>query len=280
VQLARRVEELVAISDFVTIHATKTPDTIGLVNAEVLAKAKPGMRLINAGRAASSTSRRSPTRSATASSAAPRSTRSRRSPRPIAAVRARQRGRHPAPRRVDRRSAGQGGETIAEQVVLALRGDFVPFAVNVAASEASETVRPFLPLAERLGRSVLGLAGGALDRSRSSTKASSPTTTAGCSRLSILKGVLGPVVDEPVSFVNAPQLAQERGISVRETKSSDARDYVNLITVRGVAGRRRRSPARLFGKQQGPRIVGIDEHTLDLPPARHMLVVHNEDRPA
>ena len=55
----------------------------------------------------------------------------------------------------------KAGETIAEQVVLALRGDFVPFAVNVAASEASETVRPFLPLAERLGRLFTGLAGGA-----------------------------------------------------------------------------------------------------------------------
>src|SRR5580765_8183528 len=50
VQLADGIEELVSISDFVTIHATKTPDTIGLVNADVLAKAKPGLRLINAGR--------------------------------------------------------------------------------------------------------------------------------------------------------------------------------------------------------------------------------------
>ena len=50
--------------------------------------------------------------------------------------------------------------------MLALRGDFVPFAVNVAASEASETVRPFLPLAERLGRLFSGLAGGAPDDAR------------------------------------------------------------------------------------------------------------------
>ena len=53
----------------------------------------------------------------------------------------------------------KAGETIAEQVVLALRGDFVPFAVNVAASEASESVRPYLPLAERVGRLFTGLAG-------------------------------------------------------------------------------------------------------------------------
>ena len=64
---------------------------------------------------------------------------------------------------------------------------------------------------------------------------------------------------------------------MRETKSSDARDYVNLIVVRGDQGTH--VAATLFGKQQAPRIVGIDGHQVDLPPARHMLVVHNEDVP-
>ncbi len=93
----------------------------------------------------------------------------------------------------------------------------------------------------------------------------------------MLKGVLAPVVAEPVSFVNAPQIAEQRGISVRETKSSDARDYVNLIVVRGDQGTH--VAATLFGKHQAPRIVGIDGHQVDLPPARHMLVVHNDDSP-
>ena len=171
----------------------------------------------------------------------------------------------------------KAGETIAEQVVLALRGDFVPFAVNVAASEASETVRPFLPLAERLGRLFSGLAGNALDTIEILYEGEIADYDCRVLTLSILKGVLGPVVDEPVSFVNAPQLAQERGIAVRETKSSDARDYVNLIVVRGDQGTH--VAATLFGKHQVPRIVGIDGHQVDLPPARHMLVVHNDDSP-
>jgi D-3-phosphoglycerate dehydrogenase len=89
--------------------------------------------------------------------------------------------------------------------------------------------------------------------------------------------VLAPVMTEPVSFVNAPQLAEQRGIAVRETKSSDARDFVNLIVVRGDQGTQ--VSATLFGKQQSPRIVGIDGHSVDLPPASHMLVVHNDDTP-
>jgi D-3-phosphoglycerate dehydrogenase len=80
-----------------------------------------------------------------------------------------------------------------------------------------------------------------------------------------------------VSFVNAPQIAEQRGIVYRETKSSDARDYVNLIVVRGDQGTH--VAATLFGKQQAPRIVGIDGHSVDLPPARYMLVVHNDDTP-
>jgi len=281
VQLAPTIEELVAISDFVTIHATKTPETIGLVNAAVLAKAKPGMRLINAGRggivdeaaladavrdgrmggAAIDTFAQEPTTES-----------------PLFELDNVVVTPHLGASTAE--AQDKAGETIAEQVVLALRGDFVPFAVNVAASEASETVRPFLPLSERLGRLFSSLAGGSPQTLEILYEGEIADYDCRVLTLSILKCVLGPVVHEPVSFVNAPQLAQERGISVRETKSSDARDYVNLVTVRGDAGTGSAQVAgTLFGKKQGPRIVGIDEHTVDLPPARHMLVVHNDDRP-
>jgi len=162
-------------------------------------------------------------------------------------------------------------------VILALRGDFVPFAVNVAASEASESVRPFLPLAERVGRLFTGLAGGAPATLEIEYEGEIADYDCRVLTLSVLKGVLAPVMEEPVSFVNAPQIAEQRGLAFRETKSSDARDYVNLIVVRGDQGTH--VAATLFGKQQVPRIVGIDGHSVDLPPARNMLVVHNDDSP-
>jgi D-3-phosphoglycerate dehydrogenase len=171
----------------------------------------------------------------------------------------------------------KAGDTIAEMVVLALNGDFVPFAVNVAASEAAESVRPYLPLAERIGRLFTGLAGSAPGTIEVEYEGELADYDCRVLTLSVLKGVLTPVVDEPVSFVNAPQLAELRGITVRETKSSDARDYVNLIVVRGDQGTE--VAATLFGKQQAPRIVAIDGHSVDLPPAQHMLVVHNDDSP-
>ena len=98
--------------------------------------------------------------------------------------------------------------------------------------------------------------------------------------LAILRGVLASVVDEPVSFVNAPQLADERGLTYRESLSTSARDYVNLVTLRGrVGGREVHVAGTLAGHRGEPRIVGIDDHAIEVPPARHMLVVRNEDVP-
>lgn len=278
VQLVETIDDLVAQSDFVTVHATKTPETIGLVNAAVLAHAKPGMRLVNAGRggivdeaaladairsghlggAAIDTFAKEPTTES-----------------PLFELDTVVVTPHLGASTGE--AQDKAGVTIAEQVILALRGDFVPFAVNIAASEASETVRPFMPLAERLGRLFTGMSGGAPNTLEITYEGDIADYDCRVLTLSVLKGLLGSVVDEPVSFVNAPQIAEQRGITVRETTSSDARDYVNLISVRGDDGTH--VAGTLFGKQEAPRIVGIDEHIVDLPPARHIVVVHNEDVP-
>jgi D-3-phosphoglycerate dehydrogenase len=174
----------------------------------------------------------------------------------------------------------KAGQTIAEQVALALASEFVPYAVNVAASEASETVRPFLPLAERLGTLFTALASGVVEELEVTYEGEIADYDCRVLTLAIMRGVLAPVVDEPVSFVNAPQLADMRGLAVRETTSSSARDYVNLVTLRGrLDGRSVHVAGTLYGKRAAPRIVGIDDHIVDVPPSSHMLVVRNEDVP-
>ncbi len=175
-----------------------------------------------------------------------------------------------------REAQDKAGETIAEQVLLALSGGFVPYAVNVSATEASETVRPFLPLAERLGRLFASLNDGvpsALEVEYQGHLADYDTRIL---TLAVLKGLLGAGSEEPVSYVNAPQLATERGVVVRESKTSEAKDYVNLISLRGddhgLAG-------TLFGLRNEARLVMVDDHTVDIPPSSHMVVVRNDDRP-
>ena len=142
-------------------------------------------------------------------------------------------------------------------MLLALGGDFVPFAVNVSASEASETVRPFLPLAERLGSLFASLNEGVPASIEITYEGQLADYDTRILTLAVLKGLLRAGSEEPVSYVNAPQIAEVRGVDVRETKSSAARDYVNLVSLRGgdhaIAG-------TLAGPRSEPRIVMVDDH--------------------
>lgn len=281
VDLVPTVEELVERADFLTIHLPKTPDTLGLISAELLTHAKPTLRIVNTARggivdeaALADAVREGRIAGAALDVFAAEPTTE--SPLfeldPVVVT------PHLGASTVE--AQDKAGQTIAEQVVLALQGEFVPFAVNLAATEASATVQPYMPLAERLGRLFTSVAGGTVDTLEISYEGQIADYDCRVLTLSVLKGVLGPVVDEPVSFVNAPQLAEERGLVVRETTSSSARDYVNLIELRGESADGATHVAgTLYGKNDAPRIVAIDDYIVELPPSSHMLVVRNEDRP-
>jgi D-3-phosphoglycerate dehydrogenase len=281
VQLVPTLEELVAMADFLTVHLPKTPETLGLIGRDLLAKAKPTLRIVNTARggivdevalAEAVRDGRIAGASLDVFEAEP-TTES-----PLFELEQVVVTPHLGASTAE--AQDKAGQTIAEQVVLALQGDFVPYAVNVAASEANETVRPFLPLAERLGALFTGLASGIADALEVSYEGEIADYDCRVLTLAILRGVLAPVVDEPVSFVNAPQLAAQRGLTYRETTSSSARDYVNLVTLRGtVGGDPVHVAGTLYGKREAPRIVGIADHIVDLPPSSHMLVVRNADVP-
>jgi len=281
VELVPSVEELIGRVDLLTIHLPKTPETMGLLDAGMLAKAKPGLRVVNTSRggivdeAALADAIRGGTIGGAALDvfATEPTTESPLFGLPNVVV-------TPHLGASTTEAQDKAGQTIAEQVVLALHGEFVPFAVNLAATEASSVVAPFLPLAERLGLLFTALAGGVVETLEVSYEGQIADYDCKVLTLGVLKGVLGPVLDEPVSFVNAPQLAAERGLAIRETKLSNARDYVNLIELRGRFGDRATHVAgTLYGKQAAPRIVGIDEHIVDVPPTSHMVVVRNADVP-
>ncbi|MDQ6854811.1 MAG: phosphoglycerate dehydrogenase [Actinomycetota bacterium] len=281
VRLVPTLEELVGTVDFLTVHLPKTPETIGLIGRDVLAKAKPTLRIINTARggivdeAALDEALRESRIAGAALDVfdAEPTTES-----PLFELDNVVVTPHLGASTAE--AQDKAGQTIAEQVVLALRGDFVPYAVNVAATEASETVRPFLPLAERLGTLFTALAGGVVETLEVSYEGEIADYDCRVLTLAITRGVLAPVVDEPVSFVNAPQLAEMRGLELRETKSSSARDYVNLVSLRGKVGDRPVHVAGTLAGQRGePRIVGIDDHSIEVPPSNHMVVVRNEDVP-
>src|SRR5947207_9781532 len=156
------LDELLRESDFISIHLPKTPETVGLIGAKELAAVKPGVRIINAARGGLVDEQALADAIADGRVGGAGIDVFTKEPcvaSPLFGFDNVVVTPHLGASTVE--AQDKAGETIAEMVVLALRGDFVPFAVNVAASEASESVRPFLPLAERVGRLFTGLAGGA-----------------------------------------------------------------------------------------------------------------------
>jgi D-3-phosphoglycerate dehydrogenase len=271
------LESVLAVSDFITIHVNKTPETIGMINAERLAQAKRGIRVINVGRGGivDEVALAEAIQSGQVGGAGlDVFTKEPTTESPLFALDSVVVTPHLGASTVE--AQDKAGDTIAEQVGLALAGEFVPFAVNVSAAEASETVRPFLPMAERLGELIASFGAAAVETVDVEYQGQIADYDTRILTLSLLKGYFGRISDEPVSYVNAPKIAAERGISVRETATTTVHDYVNLITVRagghGIAG-------TLSGLRGEPRIVMVDDHAVDVPPASHMLIVRNDDRP-
>ncbi len=271
------LEELMAESDFVSIHLPKTSETAGLIDADVLAKAKPGIRIVNAARGGilDEVALADALQTGQVSGAAldvfstEPCTESRLFELPNVVV-------TPHLGASTHEAQDKAGVTIAEQVNLALAGDLVPFAVNVAATEVSEFVRPFLPLAELLGRCFACLNDGIPDRLEVEYQGGLAGAGTAILTLAVLKGVFAAGTEEPVSYVNAPQLADERGLEVRESSLSTTRDHVNLLTLRSTE---HSLAGTLSGPRAEPRIVMVDDHEgMEVAPAEHMLVVRNDDR--
>ncbi len=271
------LDEVMAQSDFISIHLPKTKETIGLINQDMLQKAKSGIRIINTARggiideealyeaiksgqvagAGLDVFEKEPTTDS-----------------PLFSLTSVVVTPHLGASTIE--AQDKAGITIAEQVLLALEGAFVPFAVNINASEATGDVSQFLKLSEQLGRVFACLSEGLPDHLEIEFQGNLANEDTRILTLSLLKGLFAAGTEEPVSYVNAPQLAAERGLEIRESKSSSSRDYVNLISLRSelhsLAG-------TLVGVQSTPRLVMVDDHVVEVPPAQNMLVVRNDDRP-
>ncbi len=272
------LEDLVAEADFVSIHLPKNADTVGLFGRELLAKAKPGLRLINTARggivdeaALSDAIREGHVGGAGIDVFAEEPTTS----SPLFELDSVVVTPHLGASTAE--AQDKAGQTIAEQVLLALSGDLVPFAVNVAATEVAEAVRPFLPLTEQLGRIFAQLHEGLPDRLDVEFSGELAGSSTGILTLSALKGLFATTTEEPVSYVNAPQLAKDRGLPVRESSTATSHDFVNLVTLRSSL---HAAAATLTGaRMEQPRLVMIDGFAIEVPLAPHMLVVRNDDRP-
>ncbi len=175
----------------------------------------------------------------------------------------------------------KAGIAVAKSVRLALAGELVPDAVNVKGGVIAEDVRPFIPLAEKLGRVFTGLAGGAPEGLTVEVRGEISSEDVKVLELAALKGVFTAVVDEQVSYVNAPLLAAERGVQVGLVTESHSPDHRNLVTIRGglADGRHLTVSGTLTGPKHVEKLVEIDGFDVDLQPSEHLAFFRYDDRP-
>ncbi len=170
---------------------------------------------------------------------------------------------------------------VAEQIVDYLVYGTIRNAVNFPSIPADQVavLQPYINLAEKIGSFASQIfEGGTTEvtieyRGDASELKSSPVTIAA------LKGLLTPILEETVNFVNAPFIAKERGIEVKETKSSDAGDYQSMIVMRVKSPKKEISVSGTLFSKRDPRIVKIDSFTVEIVPEGSMLFMYNNDKP-
>ncbi len=272
------LDDLAARADIVTVHVARTPETVGLIGTEFLAKARDGIRIINVARGGivdeaalhdGLTSGKVAAAGLDVFATEP-CTDSPLFGLPNVVV-------TPHLGASTAEAQDRAGVTIAEQVILALQGSFVPFAVNIDAAEVAGILEPYLPLAEKLGALIGSLGRDAVGNSLEiALEGEIGGFDSSLVPLAAAKGVMSQLTDEPVSFVNAKGLLAEHGIELRVSSATRSRDFINRLTVRA---EHRCLTGTLIGLRDEARIVEIDQHVIDVPPSPHMLIVSNDDRP-
>lgn len=277
------LEDLLGRSDLVTLHVPKTPDTVGLIGAETIARMKDGARLVNCARGelvdldALQAALESGKLAGAALDVFPSE--------PFT--------EHPIFARDDvvvtphlgastAEAQDRAGVVTAEQVIEALSGGVVTNAVNIAAvrPEAMEALAPFVPLCEKLGRLAQGLGDGSVDRVTAEFRGRIAAHDTRLLGIAVLVGILSGHTEVPVNLVNAPQMAEERGIELVETKDTGAEDFTELVTVRLRSGE---EEVEVSGTSVGPRaepyLVSIWGEGFYLPFAEHLAVFRYADQP-
>jgi D-3-phosphoglycerate dehydrogenase len=274
--------ELLAESDVISVHLPKNAETAGLLGARELARVKPGVLIINAARGgildeaalagALASGRVRGAGLDVYATEPPDGSPLLRLPSVVAT---------PHLGASTAEAQEKAGVQVARSVRLALDGEFVPEAVNVQGGPVDETIRPGLPLAEKLGAIFTALAGGIAASLELEVRGEIAALDVSVLQLAALKGVFGRIVEDPVTYVNAPLLAKERGIEVTLTASPDSPDWRNVVTLRGVLpdGQVISVGGTLTGRRQQERLVEVNGFEMEIAPAEHMAFFTYTDRP-
>jgi D-3-phosphoglycerate dehydrogenase len=279
------LEELLRESDFISIHLPKTPETVGLIGTRELAIVKPGVRIVNAARGGLVDEQ------ALAEALAEGR---------VAGVGVDVYAKEPCTASPlfafdsvvatphlgasTNEAQDKAGLAVARSVKLALQGEFVPDAVNVqAGGVVAEDVRPLLPLAEKLGKAFTAVAGGVAASVTVEVRGQIVGNDVSVLKLAVTKGLFAEVVEEQVTYVNAPLLAAGRGVEVELVANGDYPEVDNLVTVHGALPDGRTvsvsGTAVVAGAREILKLTEVDGFDLELGAEGILLFFRYADRP-
>lgn len=276
------LDDLLARADFISVHLPKTKETAGLINKEALAKTKPGVIIVNAARgglideqALADAVLSGHVRGAGLDvfSTEP-CTDSPLFELPQVVV-------TPHLGASTEEAQDRAGTDVAASVKLALAGEFVPDAVNVGGGVVGEEVAPWLDLVRKLGL-LVGALSPELPASISvQVRGELASEEVEVLRLSALRGLFSAVIEDQVTFVNAPALATERGVEAAITTASESPNHRSVVDVRGVSadGATVNVAGTLSGPQQVQKVVQINGRNLDLRAEGVNLIINYVDQP-
>jgi D-3-phosphoglycerate dehydrogenase / 2-oxoglutarate reductase len=284
VEKAESSDDVYAVADFITLHLPNTPDTKGWLDAEALAKCKDGVRILNVARGPLVVDEdlQAALDSGKVAGAA------------LDVFQSEPVTDHPLfgyPNVIVTPHLGastaeatdRAGYQAAEQVVAALTGGVVTSAVNVPAisPEDMEVLEPFVALSRALGRLAVELAqGSSIDQVRTEFLGRIAERDTRLLTLHVLLGVLRGHTEEEVGVVNAPAMADERGIEVVETRRAAVRDYADLVRVTVTSGEESVLVAgTLFGRRNRPHLLEAWGQRFNIQLEKHITVFRYGDVP-
>jgi len=276
------LEELLGRADFISVHLPKTPETAGLIDKEALAKTKPGVIIVNAARGGLiDEAALADAISSGHVRAAGLDVFSKEPCTDSPLFELAQVVVTPHLGASTEEAQDRAGTDVAASVKLALAGEFVPDAVNVGGGVVSEEVAPWLDLVRKLGV----LAGALSEELPTSLSVQVRGELAGedveVLRLSALRGLFSAVIEDQVTFVNAPAIAEERGVAADISTATESPNHRSVVDVRAVAadGSVVNVAGALSGPQQVEKIVQINGRNFDLRAQGIYLVINYADQP-
>jgi D-3-phosphoglycerate dehydrogenase len=276
------LDELLRTSDVVSVHLPKTAETVGIIGAEQLATVKPSLILVNAARGGivdEGALHAALKEGRVAAAGLDVYAKEPCTDSPLFELESVVATPHLGASTDEAQE--KAGVAVARSVRLALAGELVPDAVNVQGGVIAEDVRPGIPLTEKLGRFFTALAGTVPSQLDVEVRGEIAAHDVRVLELAALKGLFSDVVEDPVSYVNAPVLASDRGVGVRLTTDTDSPDYRNLVTLRGTLadGTQVSVSGTLTGQRQTEKLVEVDGFDIEVTLSDHMAVFRYDDRP-